>query len=45
MAASGQNKQDASPSRATNYWFSRDLQKLVFWQSREHGSQATAPKS
>ncbi len=44
-AGPSQYRQGAvQPSRTGNYWLSRDLQKLVFWQPRERGTHA-APRS
>ena len=42
-AAPGQEPRQASPQqqlRKTDYWLSRDMQKLVFWQSRTGETRA-----
>ena len=32
-------QEDTQQARKTDYWLSRDMQRLVFWQSREPAMQ------
>lgn len=47
LAAPGQEPRQGAvqQTRKTDYWLSRDMQKLVFWQPREGGTRVSGETS
>ncbi len=47
LAAPGEEPRQDAPqqTRKSDYWLSRDMQKLVFWQSREGETRVSGETS